>query len=794
MAAAAILTLALGIGANTAIFSVFHAVLLTPLPYRDPGRLVSVLLRGSFPLGAADYLDLHRQARSFASSGAAELWGASLTGHDAPEDIVGMHVTEGLFGTLGVAPVRGRLFDTGDFTPGGHHVLVIGYSLWQRQFAGAADVIGKQVVLDSSPYTIVGVMPRGFYFAPFWVTQAEMWAPADLSASLSQRGGGSLRMFARLAPGVGRAAAQAEMDLIAERLGAAYPESDSGMKVRVDALPEKASGNVRPLLEVLLGVAGMVLLIACANVANLALAKATVRRKEIAVRLALGATRWRIARLCLAESLVLSLAGGAAGVLLAQLGVKVLQAMLRPDAGDFRARLQQWDQLRLDAPVLLFALGISIATGILFGLAPALAAAREEMNDALKEGGRGSTAGKGTRTRRVLMAAQIAVAVALSIGAGLLARSFLRLHGIDPGFDAHNVVTMTVSVAGRGEYTGARREALYRTVMERAAAVPGVERVSMTNHLPIAGDQWGSVYWVQGRPLPPHGHEFLATYRACFPGYFAAMRARLIAGRDFDERDTADAPAAAIVNETLARRHFRGESPLGKSISFTDPRKGAQWVTIVGVIADVAQSWAEPPDPEVYRPYAQDPLLTGTTKPFAAYMTLVARTRVDAVALIEPVKQAVWSVDRGLPLSHAQTLEHAIGRATWQSSFALLLVAVFSALALALAAIGVYGVVAYEVAQRTHEIGIRMALGAGSGGIVRAVAGRSLPVALAGVALGLGTAAGLARLMRSMLFQVGAMDPATFAGAAIFVLLVALAAAVIPARRAMRVDVMEALR
>ena len=790
----AILTLALGIGANTAIFSVFHAVLLSPLPYRDADGLVSVLLKGSDPLGSADFLDIQRQSQSFESSGAAELWSASLEGRGAPEQIVGMHVTRDLFHVLDVAPVRGRTFDTGDFTPGKDHVVVIGYGLWQRQFGGAPDIAGRQVLLDNSPYTIIGVMPRGFYFAPFWVTQAEMWAPADLTASLSQRGGGSLRMFARLAPGTGRAAARTEMNLIAARLAAAYPDADAGMTLEVESLADKATGNVRPLLEVLLAVAGMVLLIACANVANLALARATARQKEIAVRLALGATRMRIAGQCLAESVVLSLAGGAAGVLLAQLGIAALEAMLRPDAGEFRARLQQWDRLGLDMPVLLFALGVSIATGILFGLAPAFAAARGETNEALKEGGRGSTPGRGSRVRRALVSAQIAVALALLIGAGLLTRSFHRLRSIDPGFDAHNVVAMTVSVAGRTEYTGARRDALYRAVIGRAAAVPGVESASMTNHLPIAGDQWGYSYWIERQAPPPRGREFTAVYRSCRPGYFATMRTRIIAGRDFDDRDTADAPPVVIINEALARRHFGRTSAVGQRISFRDPRKAPRWMTVVGVIQDMAQSWAEAPGPEVYTPYWQDPLLTGEGKPFAAYMTLVARTRGDAASLLEAVKNAVWSVDRTLPLAHAQTLEHAIGGATWQSSFALLLVTVFSGLALALAAVGVYGVVAYEVEQRRHEIGVRMALGAGAGGVARLIAGQNLPSALAGIAAGLGGAAGLVRLMRSMLYQVDALDPVTFAGAALFLLLVAAAAAAVPARRAMRVDPMTALR
>jgi predicted permease len=790
----AVLTLALGIGANTAIFSVVHAVLFSPLPYLQPERLVTVLLNRSGPLGAADFLDVHHQARSFESSGAAELWSGSLTGRDAPEEIIGMHVTEDLFRVLGVPPARGRSFEAGDFAPGNNHVLVISDGLWQRAFAGRPDIVGAKLQLDGAAYTVIGVMPRGFYFAPFWVTQAEIWAPADLSGSLSQRGGGSLRVFARLAPAVGRSVAQAEMDTISARLASAYPGADTGMKLTVESLPEKAVGNVRLLLEVLLGVVGMVLMIACANVANLSLARAAARHREIAVRLALGATRLQIARQFLTESIVLSLSGGAAGLLLAKWCVVVLQAMIRPDADDFRTRLQHWDQLGLNGTVLIFALAASIATGLLFGLAPAFAAVRGEMSDALKQGGRGSTSGPGAYARRVLVAAQIAIALPLLIGAGLLTESFLRLRNIDPGFDAHNVVTMIVSVAGRPEYIEARRDALYRAVMDRVSAIPSVLEVSMTNHLPVAGDQWTYTYWIADQPAPPRGQEFSAVYRSCRPGYFSTMHSRILAGRDFSEGDSAEAPQVVIVNEVLARRHFGGGAALGRRVSFNDPRTGPHWMTIVGVVQNLAQSWAESPSPEIYRPYWQDRLLTKSLQPYAANMTLVARTQTDAGALLEPVKNAVWMVDRNLPLSHGQTLEHAVGNATWRSRFALLLVGIFSGLALVLAMIGVYGIVAYDIARRTQEIGIRMALGARTGAILKLIATQTFAVALSGIVCGLGVAAGLVHLLRTMLYQVDAMNPAAFAGAALLVLLVAAGAAVSPARKAARIDPLAALR
>jgi predicted permease len=791
--AVAILALALGIGANTTIFSVVNAVLLRPLPYHEPDRLVTVLQRNSNPLGAGDFSDIRRQARSLEHIAAAELWSASLTGRDAPEDIIGMRATEDFFSLLGVAPIRGRTFDTSDFAPGKNHVLVIAYGLWQRSFAGAPDIVGKKILLDSDPYTVIGVMPRSFYFAPFWVTQAEMWAPDDLATSFSQRGGGSLRGFARLAPGVDQAHAQIEMNQIAASLAAAFPDSDTGLRLVLESLPETASRNVRPALQVLLGAVGFVLLIACANVASLALARATARQREIAVRLSLGAPRLRIVRQFLTESVVLSLAGGALGLALAAWGTRVLEGLLRPDQGAYRARLLRWDQVSLDWPVLLFTLALALGTGILFGLAPALTAARGNVNESLKEGARGSTS-SGGGIRRTLAAAEIAVALVLLIGAGLLMRSFLRLRAADAGFDPRNVVTMTISVAGRTDYVGVSRETLYRNILDRVSAVPGVVQASMTNHLPLAGDQWGFPYWIEGQAMPPHGQEYIAVYRSSRPNYFATMRAPFIAGRDFNDRDTAAAPQVVIVNQKLARLRFPNQNPVGQRLSFSDPRRNPKWLTIVGVVNDLAQSWGTAPDAEVYTPYQQDPRLTGSTKSFAAYMTLVARTGVDASAATSSVMNAVWSVDPNLPVSHVQTLEHAIGNSTWQSRFSLLLIGIFSAMALILAMIGIYGVMAYEVAQRTHEIGIRMALGAGRAGIIRLIARQSLPVAVIGIACGLATAAGLVRLMRRMLYHVDATDPLTFASVAIIVLLVACLAAVIPTRRAMTVDPMIALR
>ena len=799
MTVIAVLALALGIGANTAIFSIVNAVLLRPLPYRDPDRLVTVLGSNSNPVSPADFLDVRKQAHSFEKMGAAEAWGASLTGRDNPEQVSGLHLSEDMFPLLGVAPIRGRTFDASDFEAGKNQVAVIGHALWQRSFGGSDSVIGQKILLDGASYTVIGVMPPDFYFAPFWVTDAEIWAPLDVRqtfsgaattpvASAPKRDRYSLRVFGRLAPGVARTTAQSEVDQICQSLAAAYPDTNVGMRWMVESLTEKAVGRVKTALEVLLGAVGMVLLIACANVANLALARATARQKEIAVRLSLGAQRWSIARQFLTESLVLSMAGAAAGLLLAVWCVQGLKAMLR-------SHLTGSEKIGIDMQVLLFTLGVAILTGLLFGIAPAYSASRGDVNDALKENARGSSA-SGGGIRRALVASEIAIALVLLIGAGLLMRSFARLRAIDPGFDAHNMLSMTVSVAGRPEYVGAARENLYQAILDRVEAVPGVRQASMTNHLPIGGDVWGLDRTVEGRPIPERGKERTAVYRVSRPNYFATMHVSFVAGRDFDGHDTDSSPLVVIINETLAQREFPRESPLGKRIGLGDPRATLKWMTIIGVVKDVKQgSWADPARDEMYIPFQQsgDFFFKGTG-PHAAGMTLVVRTNIDPASLARAVKSAVWSVDRNLPLSHVETLENTIGNATWQSRFSVLLIGIFSGLALVLAIIGIYGVMAYEVAQRTHEIGIRMALGANRGGIASLIARQSLPVALIGIACGLGAAAGLARLMRGMLYQIDPADPLTFASVGALVLIVATLAALVPARRAMRVDPMIALR
>jgi predicted permease len=788
----AVLALALGIGANTAIFSVVHAVLLEPLPYADPARLVTLLGPRSHPLSPPDFLDIRNQARSFEGVAAAEGWTGNLSGRSTPEQIVGLHLSKDMFRVLGVPALRGRTFSRDDFEPGQGRVLVISCGLWQRRFGGAADAIGQTVVLDGEPYTLIGVMPASFQFTPFWVTQAEMWAPLDVSDRVTKRSFNSLRVFARLRPGVTAVTAQAEIDGICRNLARAYPDTNTNMQVLVEQLQEKVVGNIRPALLVILGAVGLVLLIACANVANIVLARATARQRETAIRLSLGAQRIRIARLFLTESVVLSILGAIPGLLLATWGTNMLQVMLQPDPGA-NVRLEHWDSVAINAPVLGFTLLLSLATGILFGLAPALLASRQDLNDRLKEGGRSLTGGRGSGLRKGLVAAEVAIAIVLLVGSGLLMRSFLNLRDVNPGFDSKNLLTMTVSVAGQQQYAGPQRENLYRRLVTALQGLPGVRSVAMTNHLPLVGDTWGTNMAIEGRPIPTPGHEMNTIYRETGPNYFATMRIPLRKGREFNEHDNLNSPQVAIINETLAKSAWPNQDPIGKRITLdtTHPL----WLTIVGVIKDVKQSnWTGPLDNEVYIPFLQDTEFLNSQHPWRAYVSIVIRTDSDAEALMPAVQQTIWSMDREMPVSRLQTMSHAVGNVLWQSRFNLMLIGIFSAIAMILAVVGIYGVMAYEVAQRTQEIGIRMALGANRNGIVRLVFSQSLRMVLIGVIVGVGSALVLARLMTTMIYQVQPADPLTYVGVTALVFAVAALSALLPARRATRVDPIIALR
>ena len=521
--------LALGIGANTAIFSVVDAVLLRPLDYKDSGRLVTVLMNGDAPVAPANYIDWRDQNRSFEAMGAADYWSPNLTGLDSPEHLVGLKVTQNLFPMLGIDPLIGRLFIPGEDKDGADREVILSYRLWQRRFSGDRNVLGKPIVLDGNAFTIVGVMPQGFQFAPFWATKAELWVPNAFGARIHSRGGNSLRIFARLKDGVSLTQARAEMAAITGRLEQQYPGTNRD--VVVTPLKEKVVGEIETPLLVLLGAVGFVLLITCANVAHMLLARAAARQKEVAVRTALGARRGRIVRQFLTESLLLGCLGGVAGLALAALGTKFLVA-LSP------ANIPRVQTVGIDIRAALFLFGATFVTSIGFGLAPALQASSVALSDTLKEGGRGNSEGRGrNRLRNLLVVSEFALALMLLIGAGLMIRTFAALEAVDAGFNPHHVISMVVSVAGSKEADPARRAVFYRQLIERVRSLPGVEAAGAINHLPLAGDLWGWPFVIEGRPKPRPGEYPGSTYRMVTPGYFAAMRLPLIRGRDVAETD-----------------------------------------------------------------------------------------------------------------------------------------------------------------------------------------------------------------------------------------------------------------
>jgi len=638
-------------------------------------------------------------------------------------------------------------------------------------------------------------MPSDFHFPPFWSTRAEMWAPLDLSRRANSRGGSSLRIFARLKKGLGLTQAQAEVDAINARLASSFPDENAGLSIRVDPLNEKVVGNVRPALLILAGAVGFVLLIACANVACLLLARSASRQRETAVRVALGASRSRIVRQLFTESLVLSLCGAAAGVLLAVWGVDLLTTLLAGNTSSFNVRLPRLAEVKIDAVVLGFTLGLSVLTSMLFGLAPALGASKPDLNQVLKDSGRG-VSGSRHRLREVLVIAELSMALVMLIGAGLLASSFAKLQAVNPGFNSTNLLTLSPSLAGASRYVGPTREAYYQAISDRLSALPGVSSVSAINHLPLAGDRWGIALTIEGRPLPAPGQGIEAVFRVCRPDYFRTMGIAMRSGREFTEGDKTDAPGAVIINETLAQRQWPGEDPIGKRVTLDDPRAGQhQWFTVVGIANDVKQdSWVDSPSSEVYLPFQQSRGFFESAARQYTSMTVVARTTVDPRTLIAAAQETVRNFDHNVPISEVVSMDQVVSDALWQPRFNLQLIGLFSAVAVALAAIGLYGVMTYSIAQRTHEVGLRMALGARRRDVLTLVLGQGMKLASIGVAIGLICAALLTRLMSQLLFGVSATDPITFAAIAGLLTAIALVACIIPAHRATRVDPMEALR
>jgi predicted permease len=787
-----VFVLALGIGANTAIFSVVDAVLLRPLAYRDSGRLVTILMNGDNPVSPANYIDWRDQSHSFAAMGAAEYWSPNLTGVDSPEHIAGLKLTQSLLPMLGIEPLLGRLFVDGEDKDGADREVILSYRLWQRRFSGDRKVLGKPIILDGNAYIVVGVMPQGFQFAPFWATRSELWVPNAFGERIHNRGGNSLRIFARLKEGVSLQQARAEITGITGRLERQFPGTNRD--VLVTPLKEKVVGPIETPLLVLLAAVAFVLLITCANVAHMLLARGAARHREVAVRSALGARRGRIIRQFLTESLLLGLVGGALGLGLAILAARALIAMSPPN-------IPRVQTVAIDLRAALFLFSATLLTSIGFGLAPALQASSVNVNDTLKEGGRGQSEGAGrNRLRSLLVISEFALALVLLIGAGLMIRTFSALQSVDAGFNPHNVISMIVSVAGTKEADPGRRAIFYHQLLERVRTLPGVQAAGGINHLPLAGDQWGLRFVVEGRPKPGPGESPRAVYRMVTPGYFAAMRLPIVRGRDVTEADTVTAPDVVIINQRAASQYWPGEDPIGKRISFDgDKANPSEWVTVIGIAKDAKQNdWTAAPSPEIYLAAFQNHDFLGDSGSEVAshvsYITLVARTAGDPAAAAPAIKEAAWSFDRNLAISEVLTMDGVVADANAQPRFEMQLLTIFAAVALVLATVGIYGVISYSASRRTHEIGVRMSLGATRRDVLLLIVRHGMQLALLGSLTGIVGALMLSRLMRKLLYGVQPTDPATFVAVATGLAVVAILACYIPARRAMRIDPMAALR
>jgi putative ABC transport system permease protein len=784
--AIAIVTIALGIGACTAIFSVVSGVLLRPLPYPESDRLV-VVRETNFPtfpefsVSPGNYFSWLEQSTSWQSLAAVRNVSYNLTGRGEPQRLQGLRVTANYLRTLGVAPALGRDFSPEDDVPGHERVAILSHGFWQRLLGGRPDVLGQTLQLDGQPFTVVGVMPASFQPQSRRVdrgVRAELYTPAAYTPDdHSQHGGHYIGVFGRLKAGVGVDQARSEMSLIADRLAKQFPGTNKGWGVKLTPMLDADVGEVRPVLMALLGAVGFLLLIACANVANLLLVRATARRKEIAVRGALGAGRGRIVRQLLTESVLLALLGGLLGLLVAQGGVSALLA-LAPDA------LPRAREVTIDLGALGFSVGLALVTGIVFGLMPAIQVTRLDLQQTLKQGGRGATDGSSRhRLRGALVVTELATALVLLVGAGLLMRSFVHLQGVDVGFRPDNAVAVALQLPGKKYATDPQQATFIDRATRSLAAIPGVQAVGAGHVVPLGGD-YVLGFEIKGRPPIAPSDLPITNYYAVGADYFRAMGIGLVRGRTFTAIDTAASEPVGIISESMARRHFRGEDPIGKFIKVT--YDSAKWLRIVGIVRDVRQyDLHSDVTVQTYEPVLQ--------RPFES-LTFIVRTGGPVGGLPGAIRRAIYDVDRDQPIATIRPLQELVDRSIARQRFAMLLFAVFSATALLLAAIGIYGVMAYSVRQRTGEIGVRIALGARSGdvlGLVFRQGGRLLAL---GLAAGVAGALLLTRFLSTLLFGVSAHDPLTFVAIALLLSLTAALACLLPARRASTIDPMTALR
>ncbi|MGO9273142.1 MAG: ABC transporter permease [Terriglobia bacterium] len=783
-AVVAILTLALGIGANTAIFSLVNGVLLRPLPYRDAGGLAFVAASNvregvkvdvtSYP----DFADWRAQNHVFSGLAAYRPQFYNLSGGTAissrPERIRGVRVTQDLFPVLEEAPALGRTFLPEEYQPGKDHVVLVSNGLWRRLFSGDPALVGKTLKLNDEVYTVVGVTPPRFEFPP--TERASLYTPLVPDAD---RHHGWLWAVGRLRTGVSLRQAQVEMDTIADRLKQQYRSSNKDWGVNVLPLHESVVGDLRPAFLVFVCAVALVLLIACANVANLTLSRTAAREKEMAVRAALGAGRGRLMQQLLTESALLGLLGGSLGLALAVWGVEALVATLRQ-----RLNLPLLENVRIDGWVLGFTFVVSVLTGVVFGLAPAWSASRVQLNESLKEGSRGTTGSlRPARLRSVLVVSEVALALVLLVGAGLMIRSFRLLTRVETGVDTHNVLALDFSFHEPKYSQPHVRADFLQQVAERVRTLPGVKSASWVTDVPLSGDSDGLSFSIAGRP-DPQGKRREANFNIVGPGYLQTLGIPLLRGRDFADRDTETAPGVALINQAMVQRFWPDEDPFGKQITMDNK----YFFSIVGVVGDVRQlGQASDTSPEAYLSYLQDPVGW-------PYRTLVVRSTGDPLKLVGLVEQAVWSVNKDQPVSNIRTLEQVLADSVAQPRIFSLLLGVFAGLALVLASVGIYGVVSYSVTQRTHEVGVRLALGAEQVDVLRLVVGQGILLTAIGLSIGLAGALALTRFLARFLYGVRPTDPITFVLVALTLFVVALLACYIPARRAAKVDPMVALR
>ncbi|MFP5262087.1 MAG: ABC transporter permease [Blastocatellia bacterium] len=781
LSAAAVLALALGIGANAAIFSVINTVLLKPLPYGEPERLLEIReanppKHSDVPASAASFLDWQSQNTAFEQLAAYRSASYNLISDGEPERIRAARVSAGTFTLLGVSPAAGRDFLAEEDQPGRANVVAVSHGLWRRRFGADPNLVGRTINLGGNSYTVVAIMPPGFKFPE---RTTELWMPMAIEPfERTQYGAHGLGVVGRLKPGVSVEQAQSEMSTIATRIAEDHADTNAGWDAKVVPMLDYAVGKIRPALLVLLGAVAFVLLIACANVANLLLARSASRQKEIAIRMAMGAGRWRIARQLLTESVILALAGGACGLMLAAWGMDTLLALAPAD-------LPRVKDVALDGNALLFTLAVTVLTGVIFGLAPALQASKPDLNETLKEsGGRGSTGGvRRQRMRNALVVAEVALALVLLAGGGLMIRSFLRLRQVDPGFNPNNALMVRLVLPQKQYADDEQKAAFLNRLLQSVRALPRVQSAGATVSMPFL-DNFMLGFTIQGRPAVRDSDLPTTKYYAVSPDYFKAMGIPLLRGRAFTDRDAAGAARVAVINETMARRFFPDEDPIGKRISVTNGPEAFR--EIVGVVGDVKHDGLDQETPpQTYMSFAQEP---------NNGMTLVLRSDADPATLGAAIRAAVSGIDKDQPISAIRPLAEVLADSVAQQRFSMLLLGVFAAVALVMAAVGLYGVMSYSVTQRTHEIGVRMALGASPRDVLGLVVGQGVMLTSAGVCIGLAAAVALTRLMESLLFGVTATDPLTFGAISLMLMAVAFVASYIPARRATRVDPMVALR